>query len=186
MKNILQNSGLMFLIGILLGLVAPTYSEALKPYITLLLFVAMTFSLEGIKLSMPEKKEIPEIVFTMFLTFFNSLLWIFLTLLFIKNPAYVTGLIVLAATPPAVAVITYTFILKGDMRLAVFSESLIYLLSIFLTPIFILAYFGSSVNIFYLVKMLVILILIPLLLSRFLPKINKHFITERRITVNII
>ena len=104
---------------------------------------------------------------------------------FIDNPDYFKGFIISALVPPAVAVIAYNYLLKGNNEIAVIAEILGYLLSLFIIPLGVLLVFGQSVDVYYLIWTVFILIFVPLILSRFLKFENSIF-NYSKIAINIL
>lgn len=79
------------------------------------------------------------------------------------------GWIILAAVPPAVSVIPFTTILAGDAKVAVTANAAIYLASLALTPLVGLLLLGVAVDPAALFLSVLVLLLLPLLLSRGVP-----------------
>ncbi|RLI81901.1 hypothetical protein DRP07_06320 [Archaeoglobales archaeon] len=77
------------------------------------------------------------------------------------------GFIVMAAAPPAIAIVPFSKLLGGDVTESMISNGIIYLSSLVLTPLIILYFTGKSVDVFEILKALVVLILIPLVISRY-------------------
>jgi len=71
-----------------------------------------------------------------------------------------------ASMPAAIAIVPYTERMKGDMRIALHGEIAIYLLALVLTPAIALVTLGANVDAFELLKTLLLLILVPMGLSR--------------------
>jgi len=63
-----------------------------------------------------------------------------LSLPFLRTP-FLSGFVVMAAAPPAVAVIPLTKIAGGNARISLFALVLCYLLSLLIIPLFIYAIF---------------------------------------------
>ena len=90
----------------------------------------------------------------------------------LQDQALRQGFIVMAAVPPAIAVLPMTRILHGDMRLSLFSEALSYLASLVLMPAIIYVFTRQTgVSLVYLVQMSLLLILLPALASRVVRRI---------------
>ena len=81
------------------------------------------------------------------------------------------GYVLLAAAPPGIAVVPFTYVLKGDIRISLIGTFGVYLLSILLTPIIIFLFTGAAeVSPLRLVSTMVQLILIPFFLAQVLRK----------------
>jgi BASS family bile acid:Na+ symporter len=92
-----------------------------------------------------------------------------LNLFFVQDPALRTGFILLAAVPPAVAVIPFTLFLKGNPAFSVIGTIGGYLGGLVIMPLIILAFVGPTFfNPFKVVLILGELIIVPLIASRIL------------------
>jgi BASS family bile acid:Na+ symporter len=78
------------------------------------------------------------------------------------------GFVVMAAVPVAVAVVPFTYLVKGDVEYSMTVTTLLYLLALILTPALIYVLFGSAINLWDLIILDLQLILLPLILSRIL------------------
>lgn len=76
------------------------------------------------------------------------------------------GWAIMAAVPPAISVVPFATILRGDLRLAVASTAVLYVLSLGLTPFIALLLLGVEVSPWSLFLAVLFLILLPLLASR--------------------
>jgi BASS family bile acid:Na+ symporter len=98
-----------------------------------------------------------------------------------------TGFVILAAVPPAVAVIPFTYILEGDTTFSLVGTIGAYLAALVLTPAIALLFIGESfVQPLNLLIILVELIVVPLLLSRLLlfSPLARHIDRWRGTVVN--
>ncbi len=83
------------------------------------------------------------------------------------------GFIVMAAVPPAVAILPMTRILNGDMPLSLHSEAISYLASLVLMPAIIYAFTRQTgISPIFLVQISLLLILLPALASRIVRRIS--------------
>lgn len=89
------------------------------------------------------------------------------------------GFTILAAAPPAVAVIPFTAILHGDLPFSLVGTLGCYLSAFLLTPLILLTQLGASVEAQGLCVTLLELILLPLVLSRLLriPRVTSRITT---------
>jgi len=83
------------------------------------------------------------------------------------------GFMVMAAVPPAIAVLPLTRLLGGDVRLSLYGEAVSYFAAIFIMPIliFLLAH-QKGLSMIYMIEMAILFILFPILASRFLRNLN--------------
>ncbi len=79
------------------------------------------------------------------------------------------GYVLLAASPPGIAVIPFTYILKGNMKLSLLGTFGVYLLSVPLTPALVYLFTGDAgVSPLRLINTMIFLILLPFIVSQFL------------------
>ncbi len=76
------------------------------------------------------------------------------------------GWVLMAAVPPAISVVPFTAILRGDVKLAVASTALLYVVALGLTPLIALLLLDVAVSPLALFTSVLVLILVPLMLSR--------------------
>lgn len=82
------------------------------------------------------------------------------------------GFVVMAAVPPAIAIMPMTRILRGDSRLSFLSEALSYLLSLLLMPAIIFAFTSNTgLSVSRLLEISTAFILIPALASRAVTRV---------------
>jgi BASS family bile acid:Na+ symporter len=87
----------------------------------------------------------------------------------ISNEAFAKGFIILAAAPPAVAVVPFTGLLRGNSSFSLIGAIGCYLGALIITPLMALAFLGTNViQPGKLIVVLLELILAPLILSRLL------------------
>lgn len=180
MKRVLKNSNFVFLSAMVFALIYPDLALYLKWYIIPALIIVTTVSLCDIKLrKLDMKKNIKPILVALMLNYvLLSGIVLIMSVLLIEDDAIFKGFIVMVATPPAIGVIAYSSLLKGDTHLALIANAFIYLLSIFLMPAILLLLLGIDVvDPFTILKILIILILLPLILSRIVirtPYYERH------------
>ncbi len=96
-----------------------------------------------------------------------------LNALFIRDEALRAGFVILAAVPPAVAVIPFTAFLKGDETFSLIGTIGAYLGALMIMPLMVLAFLGPGlVDPSNLIIIMAELILAPLIVSRFLIRIR--------------
>jgi len=92
-----------------------------------------------------------------------------LSKLFIHDEALWSGFVILAAVPPAVAVIPFTVFLKGDTEFSLIGTLGAYLGALIITPLMALIFIGASfIDPLKLITIIIELILAPILFSRLL------------------
>ncbi|TLZ74973.1 MAG: hypothetical protein E6K08_09595, partial [Methanobacteriota archaeon] len=86
------------------------------------------------------------------------------------DPQIRNGWVLMAAVPPAIAVVPITSILKGDTRRSLVSLALLYVLGLGLVPAITLVFTNQAAPFEELVLQTVLLIGVPLIASRFLRR----------------
>lgn len=184
--RLLENTAVFFTVPILIGLIYPDLSSTTGTYIIPFFIVAATLSLTHLKIHRKDiKRNAPVSLKAVLLTYglLSSATIIFAYLL-LPNTDYFTGFVILAAAPPAVAIIPFTYLLKGDSKASLGGELLSYLLALGFAPMITLLFLGQSVNIFEIVKTLSLIIILPLLLSRLLIRHPHSTDRYQKIIVN--
>jgi BASS family bile acid:Na+ symporter len=167
-----MDMSIVFLLGLIGGLLVPQYSPLFENYLVFILSVIMFLSLLDLEFTrkIGNKRDILLVLFFNYIVLGGFLIVAgsFLELEFFE------GFVVLAVTPPAVAVIPFTYILKGDLRLSVVGVSLAYLSSVVIAPIVIFMIFGERISYVGLFKTLAEFIIFPMLLAFFVSKTTLH------------
>jgi BASS family bile acid:Na+ symporter len=174
MYRYLKNSNLLFLIAFLLGLFLGGYAPLLKGYILPALILIMSLSTTQISLSelTHVKHYIRDIFFVFVINYlFLSGLILLANHLIIRDHDLYVGFVVMAAIPSAVAVLPFTYLLKGEMTVSLIGSASLYLLALAVAPIISFQLLDvGRVNPFRLIIVLIQLILIPFIVSRLLLK----------------
>ena len=170
-NKILKNSSLILILSLILGLAIPEPSHHFQPLIMPTLIIMMSFSL--IELDLTAKRELKGGVVGFALNYL-LLSGIILALASgLKSEEMRYGFMVMAAVPPAIAVLPLTRLLGGDVRLSLYGEAVSYFAAIFIMPIliFLLAH-QKGLSMIYMIEMAILFILFPILASRFLRNLN--------------
>lgn len=174
----------MVALGIALGLLTGGLPRFGSEISTIALFVAMTFSLQQISIRRTIKqasKRIMLISFVVHFVFLSGIILLFGS--FFPSPLW-ESFVVMAAIPPAVAVIPITKILRGNLQQTIVSLSFLYLVALGLTPILLFVFLGEQVAFWNMVKTVIQFIVFPLLLSRLLRKLPLSS-TQNTVIVNL-
>ncbi len=172
LRRILSSFAFMIILALICGLAfggLPFYSSEL----TMLAFIiAMTLSFEQVDLkSINLGKETKSFGLALVVSYgLVSLASLGIGLLFPDELWY--GFVVMAAVPPAAAVVAITKLLKGNVKSSFFSIFFIYIASLVLTPLIIYALAGESVDVLKIVRTVVLFIVLPLVLSRGVKRIS--------------
>ena len=182
-KAVFSSLTFFILIGMILGLFTGGFPVYTSEIATASLMIAMIFSLTNVKISQLDfKKEGKNFIVSLALNFgFLSSVILLLGLFFPKE--IWNGFVVMAAVPPAIMIAPLTRVIKGNISLSFFSLSAIYLISIFFTPVLIFVFSSEIIDIYGLLQNILLLIVLPLLVSRLVMKIKisekkVHFITN--------
>ena len=168
----LKNRNVIFLLAIGLGLIVP--QPAVWTKLLMLPALAMIMTLATMNVPNNYFQNLRAILIP-------SLLGIVMTYvilggvilagaaLLISDPNIWIGFVLIAAVPPAVAVIPFTGILDGNVSYTLSGTIAAYLGALIITPLMLALLIGSGLGDPYdLLKILVLLIMLPLILSRFL------------------
>ncbi|RLF28134.1 MAG: hypothetical protein DRN01_00665 [Thermoplasmata archaeon] len=171
-KKLASSFSFFVFTGITLGLLTGGFPAYTNEISMASLITAMTFSLLPISFtSFSLKKGGKNIAVSLLINFgFLSTLTIALGLLFPEK--IMNGFIVMAAVPTAIAVLPITTLLKGDVKYTLLSLSSMYLASFLITPFIILLFLQKEVNTTALLRDILLLIALPLVLSRFVRRIK--------------
>jgi BASS family bile acid:Na+ symporter len=155
-----------------MGMIFGDFANYLKEYTLYILGITMIFSTTGIdsKSLWPPKKLIKPMLFGAFLNYFVfgtvvlALAWFLM-----PTKELFLGFVLIVAAPPGVAVIPFTGILKGDVEYSILGIFGAFLASIAIAPILIQFFSkGESVSAMSLLILMLKLVFIPLVVSRFL------------------
>ncbi len=187
MKSLLENTVLVFGATIVAGLFLPQLSESVAPYITALLVVAMSLSLREIVFTRKDMTENASSSLKAFLIGYGLQSSLILTLAYflVPDPSYFAGFVIIAAMPPAVYVVPFTFILKGDMKVSLGGQVTSYLLALLMAPLITILFLGLGVNVLEIMSLLLILIILPLIISFALKHLPKKLFSGSKSVVNI-
>ncbi|KQC12910.1 MAG: hypothetical protein PHW55_06350 [Methanothrix sp.] len=166
--NLHKNTAFILTLAATLGFLLPGPAERIEFLVIPALFLMMAFSMAGIDLGIPPIRGAMAGFLINYL--FLSGLILFIAPLVLVEEALILGFVVMAATPPAVAVVPLTKLLAGDVRLALYSEALSYLGSLVLMPLIIFLFAGeagAAVGVGETFEIVLILILLPILASRY-------------------
>ena len=169
--DLLRNSSLIFLISMLLGLVAPGMAPYMEQLIIPALLVMMSFSLREVDLRAKGDLRGALVGFALNYGLLSGL--IILLSYSLEDEALRCGFIVMAAVPPAIAVLPFSRLLQGDVLLSLYSEAISYLASLVLMPGIIFLFTSKTgVNLGYVIEIAMLMILLPIIASRYLRRLK--------------
>jgi BASS family bile acid:Na+ symporter len=171
-KTILLNRNTILVLAVFAGLILGDYASFVKDYNVYILGITMTFSMTGLNLSIIKNLKSVSNPFIMgivlnYLIFGSVLLPLAWFLMPTKELFY--GFVVIVAAPPGVAIIPFSYILKGKVEYAIIAVTGAFVASIFIAP-FLVNTFASSQGVkpYDLFFTMVQLVVIPLVLAQFL------------------
>jgi BASS family bile acid:Na+ symporter len=172
MFNLLKNRDFLLILSIVLGLFVGGGAQWTRNLVIPVLAVIMTLSVMGIPGSVfrsPRSLVIPTLVGLVLSYGLHGGVILGLSSLLIREEALQAGFVMVAAAPPAVAVIPFTVILKGDGPFSLVATVGGYLGALILMPLITLGLLGSGyADHGKLVRVMIELILVPLAISRLL------------------
>ncbi len=187
LTSIINHRDFVLSLALITGLIMGEYTRPLAEISIYSLAFVMVFATTGFSFAswVPLKNAIQPLVWSTLVNFvIFGMLLIGLSWLFLPGDAnfkYYIGMVLVAASPPGPSVIPFAAMLKGDSNFSVTGVFGLHFIAMAFTPIILLIFLGQSLinplSIFYI---MVKLIVIPLLLSRFLrhrkilPTVEKY------------
>lgn len=171
--SLLRNSSLIFLLSMLLGLTMPGPAQYMEPLIIPALLLMMSFSLTEVDLRAKGKGDLHRALVNFALNYGLLSGFILLLSFSLEDEALRCGFIVMAAVPPAVAVLPFSRLLQGDILLSLYSEAISYLASLVLMPGIIFLFTSKTgVSLSYVIEIAILMILLPVVASRALRRVK--------------
>jgi BASS family bile acid:Na+ symporter len=152
--------------GLILGIVTGGFTVYGREIAQVALVVAMTFSLGEISFARISPRAELRGVVVAFAMSYVVLTGLLLAFALLSTGPIRDGWVLTAAVPPAVAVVPIISLLKGDTRRALIALAVQYVAALALVPAITLAFVGQSVPLETLAIQTVLLIGVPILLSR--------------------
>ena len=171
-KQILLNRNTILVFAVLAGIIVGDKASSLKGLTFPALAITMTFSMTGMRMSQVRDFNGVYKPFLMGILLnygLFSLVLLPLAYWFMPTPELFYGFVVIAAAPPGVAIIPFSYILKGDVIYAIIGVVGAFLGSIFIAPLLVNIFAASKgISSWDLFIMMVQLVVAPLIISRFL------------------
>lgn len=166
MIRLVKNSAVVFTLAMFIALIFPSLATFTSKLVIPLLAVIMTLSLAEIDF---KNFNVRTSLLNLGLNYgFLSGIILLLSFLLVKDEMLKLGFVVMAAAPPAIAIVPFSKLLRGNVTESILSSGFAYILSLLFTPAVIILFTGKKVDVMAIVEALVLLIIIPLLVSRFL------------------
>jgi bile acid:Na+ symporter, BASS family len=188
--RIINHRDFVLSMALVTGLLLGDHSRPLAEISVITLALVMVFATTGFSFKswIPLRNALQPLLLSSLLNFvvFGLALTGFAYLFFSNNPEnpyfpYFVGFVLVAAAPPGPSVIPFAAILKGDNNFSVTGVFGLHLIAMLLTPLILLLFLGESlINPKAIFIIMVKLIIIPLIISRFLrhprllPSVEKY------------
>ena len=161
--GIIRSFSFYVTLAIILALLTGGFPAHGSTIATIALILAMTFSISNIPFKI-ERDDARELLLAFLLNY------IMLSSIILAMGAavgkYWEGFVVMAFAPPAIAVVPLSAILGGNRKQSLFSVLFLYIAALPILPLMVYAILGKEVNVEVLVKNILLLIALPLFLSR--------------------
>jgi BASS family bile acid:Na+ symporter len=165
-RNVLLISSIV--LALFIGQAAPYLEPLVLPALGLVMTLAL-LEVSGASFRSPKGLVVPILVGLGLNFGINGGLVLALGTLIDPGKALFTGFVLIAAVPPAIAVVPFTAVVRGDRTFAFLGTIGCYLGALAITPLMAVGLLGATfIQPFRIVKILVLLILLPLLISRLL------------------
>ena len=176
MIRLLNNRNFIFLLAITFGLVLPQAAEWTKilmmPALALVMTLA-TINVPNDYFLKPRAILKPSLAGIMMTYLILSGAILLVSALLIDDRNLWIGFVLIAAVPPAVAVIPFTAILEGNVSYTLSGTVASYLAALLIMPLMFWIFIGTGLNDPYkLVRIMLLLIVLPLVLSRVILYFN--------------
>ncbi len=170
--DILQSYAIVMTAGLVLGLLLGGFPVLTKEISMASLAVLMTLSLSTVRLGGQRFEDhVGHSVRSLVLNYGAlSLLILVIGLAFSKD--LWPGWVLMAAAPSAISIVPFTSIFGGKTTKALFSTAVNYLAALAIMPAMTIALIGSSVDVTGLIESLIILIVLPMLASRAVARVQ--------------
>ncbi len=167
-----RNRNFLLILSLVLALPAGQAAPVLEPLVLPALGLVMTLALlevSGDMFRSPRGLALPVLVGLGLNFGLNGGLVLGLSALLSAREAFFTGFVLIAAAPPAVAVVPFTAVLRGDRAFSFLATVGCYLGALAITPLMAVGFLGTAfIHPFKIVKILLLLIVLPFFISRVL------------------
>jgi BASS family bile acid:Na+ symporter len=176
LKNLLRNRNFILISALGIGLLWGKGALWTEPVTLPALAIVMTFSTMGVPGTIFKSFRgllRPLVIGVVMNYLILGIVLLLLNAILIYDEALRLGFIIIAAVPPAVAVIPFTYFLKGDESLSLIGTAGAYLGALIIMPLITFLFLGPGfIDPMKLVRIMLELILLPLVASRLLFKIG--------------
>lgn len=175
-RSVVLNRNFILVLAVFAGLMLGDYANSIKQFNVIILAVTMTFSMTGLDLLLLNsfKKVLGPMLIGIFFNYFifGAVLLTLARILMPTNELFY-GFVVIVAAPPGVAIIPFSYMLKGKVDYAIVAVTGGFLASVFLAPIIVEVFARSkgieSVTLFITMLQMVVAPLIVAQILRLKP-----------------
>jgi len=165
-SEVLESYSHMMVLGLVLGLLVGGFPAMTKEISMASLALLMTFSLANIRLGEAVGRGQAKDAAVALVLNYVLLSGVILAMGWMFSEEIWWGWVLMAAAPSAVSVVPFTAILGGRTGGVLFATAVNYILALALMPLICLLFIGSAVSSWSLVTYLLVLIALPMALSR--------------------
>lgn len=170
-RGILGNYAAIVFLALFLGLATGGFPGYASEITIISLAVMMTLSLSNVRGGGESKREVMSQVAYAILLNYGLLTALIIAISLLYSGDLRTGWVLMAAVPSAVAVVPFSYMIRGDTKVALVGTTAIYLLSLAIAPVITLSLVGQELDRWQLIYTIVLMIVIPLAVSR-LPQLR--------------
>lgn len=178
MPRLFKNRNFIFLLSIALGLGLPQAAAWTKPLMLPALALVMTLATINVPndfFRLARSFIIPSLAGMLMTYLILGGFILVLAALLVNEENLWIGFVLIAAVPPAVAVIPFTAILDGDVVYTLAGTVASYLAALFIMPLMFFIFIGTNfAQSDKLIEIMILLIVLPLILSRIIIYFNLH------------
>lgn len=155
------------LLGLVLGLALGFESGWASDLLVVVMIVQMSLSLDSVRFNRRDLPRYRRPLIVSIVCFFvlATAVTLGIGLTFRWNEGLWHGWAIMACMPCAITVVTGTLYVKGDVRLAVMSLTLVYVISIAFAPLMSSVLFGDSVDPLEILKYILLFVAVPFIIS---------------------
>lgn len=166
LTKLFRNRDFILCLALCIGLLAPQVAQLIQPLVLPALALVMTLSTMGVPGSVFRSPRAIVIPFSLGILMNYVVLSSFIlatSVVFVVEKEIWNGFVILAAVPPAVAVIPFTEFLGGDKVYSLIGTTAAYLAALIIMPLMALGFLGSN----FLQPMDILIIVIALIITPF-------------------
>ncbi|MBN1989534.1 MAG: hypothetical protein JW783_09070 [Bacteroidales bacterium] len=172
LRRIIVNRNSILVFAVIMGLAFGGFAEHVKSFNVYILAITMTFSMTGLNLKVLNKfsKVATPFIVGIFLNYivFGAVVMLIAWLLMPTEQLFY-GFVVIAAAPPGVAIIPFSYILRGKVEYAIVGVTGAFVGSILFAPLYVRLFANhSGINPLDLFFTMISLVLIPMVISQIL------------------